>query len=386
MRKIIILVLCIYCFVIQCIAQCCLENYNQGVSLYNAGKYESAKTYFKRALECSDAASNANCRSARDYIIKCDSYLGKKDAEIKKAAYDASMKSGKEGYFKGDYGDATRYFTEALFNALSRENTDTANNWISRNNEKIREATQLKSSYTCFTDKIKNGEIAYNKGDISSARQYFEEAGKCNFYPGTETLNAWIQKLHSSETVTDIDGNSYKTVVIGTQAWMAENLKTEKYSNGDTISNYRYHKYIYSQLDYFNTFGLLYDLGPIIDRRGLCPKGWHVPTKDDWESLISFLGGQNVAGQKLKSSEEWENPNVNTKNNASGFSALPGGCWYYMKGDIDLYKTGRFWCSTSLIEAGQPYYYCYLVWFDKEYVGTDHYYIQQYNSVRCIKN
>ena len=140
-------------------------------------------------------------------------------------------------------------------------------------------------------------------------------------------------------SLTDHEGNNYKTIVIGSQEWMAENLSASSFRNGDmlnevqrfggstgTLSDY-YDLYIGNACPY----GRLYNYDAVIDPRQLCPVGWHIPNNEDWENLIYFLGGQSVAGGKLKatgvineSQGHWEQPNLGASN-SSGFTAVPGG-------------------------------------------------------------
>lgn len=136
--------------------------------------------------------------------------------------------------------------------------------------------------------------------------------------------------------ITDLDGNIYKTITIGTQVWMAENLKTTKYRNGNPIPNITntnqwknlrtgaYCDYVnYSQFS--NTYGHLYNWYAI-ESGNLCPTGWHVPSETEWEILIDYLGGQLNAGAKLKEygNSHWSSVS-SVATNESGFTALPGG-------------------------------------------------------------
>ena len=165
--------------------------------------------------------------------------------------------------------------------------------------------------------------------------------------------------LATSQTVTDIDGNTYNTVQIGTQVWMSENLKTSRYRNGGSIpyvvgnadwqalttgawSNYDHdaaNDPIYGKL--YNWYTTLGDT--------LCPTGWHVPTDDEWTTLTTYLGGLSVASGKMKSTSTayWNSPNTGATNE-SGFSALPGG-YRLANGTFDLIRnTGYFWSATSI--------------------------------------
>lgn len=146
-------------------------------------------------------------------------------------------------------------------------------------------------------------------------------------------------KIPTEATLTDIDGNVYHTVTIGSQVWMAENLRTTRYSNGDTIgttspatldiSNETEPKYQWvfenNQSD-LPVYGRLYTWYATTDSRGIAPEGWHIPTDSEWTTLINFLGGENVAGGKLKEAGtvHWKSPNTGATNE-SGFTGLPGG-------------------------------------------------------------
>ena len=149
----------------------------------------------------------------------------------------------------------------------------------------------------------------------------------------------WSSDTDSStklQSVTDIDGNVYRTVVIGTQNWMAENLKVTKYRNGDNITHvttnsdwpndtdgaYGYYSNNTTNID---TYGMLYNWYAVDNSSGLCPEGWHVPTSDEYNALKTHLG-TNV-GQKMKEAgtEHWNGTTTGTDSNSSGFTALPAG-------------------------------------------------------------
>jgi uncharacterized protein (TIGR02145 family) len=146
-------------------------------------------------------------------------------------------------------------------------------------------------------------------------------------------------------TMTDQQGNVYKTIVIGSQEWMAENLKTSIYRNGNAIANVTdgvqwnnlttgawCHYENDSQYDC--PYGKLYNWYAVVDPRNVCPTGWHVPTDEEWSTLINYLdpdanGGinsSNVAGGKMKSTgtQYWQVSNTDATNE-SGFSGLPAG-------------------------------------------------------------
>lgn len=167
------------------------------------------------------------------------------------------------------------------------------------------------------------------------------------------------EKNINSEIVTDIDGNQYRTITIGNQIWLAEDLKTTRYRNGDSISNVTNNKE-WVELNteafcnysndpfYVATFGRLYNWYAVNDRRNIAPKGWHVPTDEEWQTLIDFLGGWEYAGGKLKESSNahWRQPNKGATNEVN-FSAWPGGS---RCNDGRFYYMGEqcfWWTSTS---------------------------------------
>lgn len=138
-------------------------------------------------------------------------------------------------------------------------------------------------------------------------------------------------------TLTDIDGNLYKTIIIGTQEWMAENLKTSRYRNGDLIpvvtDGNQWASGITGKTCWYNNdsatyncpYGKLYNYYTVTDTRNVCPTGWHVPSDPEWTTLFTFLGGTSVAGGKLKTTGTQYWTTNTTATNESGFSAIPGG-------------------------------------------------------------
>ncbi len=161
------------------------------------------------------------------------------------------------------------------------------------------------------------------------------------------------------ETVADIDGNVYKTVVIGSQVWFGENLKTTRYANGDPIPKVTdgtewlslqsgaYCEYDNSSVA-TSIYGLLYNWYAVNDPGKVCPTGWHVPTFDDWIELNDFLGGDNVAGGKLKEegTSHWLNTSAEVTDDY-GFTALPAGYRYGGAYQIPGYYA-ILWSSTEV--------------------------------------
>lgn len=174
-------------------------------------------------------------------------------------------------------------------------------------------------------------------------------------------------KAQTTGTVTDYDGNTYSTVKIGNQWWMAENLRTSHYYNGTAISQLSATKtssaddfkdyYSYPNNDASNAadYGLLYSWGVIANqtatvRKQLLPDGWCVPDTSDWAELAKYLGGKELAGGKLKRTDIWTSPNTSATDEA-GFHAIPAGdC---NTGGFTTFGTqARFW-TPQLVDAGQ---------------------------------
>ncbi|MBK7695522.1 MAG: fibrobacter succinogenes major paralogous domain-containing protein [Saprospiraceae bacterium] len=145
------------------------------------------------------------------------------------------------------------------------------------------------------------------------------------------------ENSNNNPTVTDIDGNVYHTVTIGSQTWMVENLNTSRYRDSTLIPNVTDNLAWISLTtgafcDYENlpsnskTYGKLYNWYAVTDSHNICPIGWHIPSDAEWTTLTDFLGGENTAGGKLKEAgtTHWQSPNYGATNE-SGFTALPGG-------------------------------------------------------------
>jgi uncharacterized protein (TIGR02145 family) len=198
-------------------------------------------------------------------------------------------------------------------------------------------------------------------------------------------------------TVIDIDGNTYNTVGINTQLWMAENLKTTKYNNGDLIGTTtppslaiitetapKYQWAFAGDEDNVTTYGRLYTWYTVTDNRGVCPTGWHVPSLTEWTALTAFLG-EPFAANKLKEAglTHWAPP-LSEANNETGFTALPGGMRDYLGTFYEKGQNGYFYSSTesNFTQA------CFAVIYSGlTYVGIYGHYVKHYGySVRCLKD
>lgn len=213
--------------------------------------------------------------------------------------------------------------------------------------------------------------------------------------------------VFSQTTVTDVSGNIYKTVKIGNQIWMAENLRTEKFRNGDPIEQITSNGYwselslfamsdttleeIYPAMSYFNNLkgrdNALYNWYTVVDSRELCPVGWHVPSSNEFQDLIDYLGGIDQANTKLKSVTSW----LINGTNLSGFNAKPigtrtgdgnfGGASEYAGFWTDTYGGERNKYNNMLIPGACS------IFLENDQIKRSC--ISIYNcgaSVRCIKN
>jgi uncharacterized protein (TIGR02145 family) len=195
-------------------------------------------------------------------------------------------------------------------------------------------------------------------------------------------------------TVKDIDGNVYNTVKIGTQTWMKENLKTTKYRDGSAIPNiiddsawltqtagtYCWYN---NDIDNKAIYGALYNWYAVVDSHKLCPAGWHIPTDTEWTTLLTYLGGSIIAGDKLKDTTLWDSFS-NNADNSSGFTALPGG--YRANGPnsfTNFVYEGDWWTIT---EYDAECAFGYLLIFSTPQVPRVSYYKYTGFSVRCVKD
>ncbi len=155
------------------------------------------------------------------------------------------------------------------------------------------------------------------------------------------------------------NGYTYKTIILGNgQEWMAENLRTTTYRNGDAIPNVTNNAqwqnlttgawaHYNNNSQYENPFGKLYNWHAVADPRNICPTGWHVPTDTDWTVLTVYLD-ESIAGGKMKSTglQYWASPNTGATNE-SGFSGLPGG---HRDSSGSFYSVGKVGCWWSFTE------------------------------------
>ncbi len=186
------------------------------------------------------------------------------------------------------------------------------------------------------------------------------------------------------------------SITIGSQVWMTQNLDVSYFSNGDTIPHAKTSvewikageneqpAWCYYDNDSANgaKYGKLYNWYAVNDARGLAPEGWHVPSDADWSQLIDYLGGDGVAGGKMKTTTGWNTPNTGATNN-SGFSGLPGGL-RFSSGPFFRVNERGFWWSSTVNNTFKAW--LRILSYDNDTA------VRYYNnktigfSVRCVKN
>jgi len=199
--------------------------------------------------------------------------------------------------------------------------------------------------------------------------------------------------------ITDIDGNTYKIITVGTQTWMAENLKTTRLNDGTELSLITdnpgnsvaaYCWFNDDETAFKDLYGALYNFYAVNTNK-LCPSGWQLPTKEEWEDLILTLDPDadydgyvfsQIAGGKLKeaSTKHWYLPNMGATNE-SGFTALPGGSHIGAFGNAS--HTGLFWSSTA-IDADMAFHW--KMFYDNAQVHSFGISKLAGFSVRCLKD
>ncbi|MGD1046423.1 MAG: fibrobacter succinogenes major paralogous domain-containing protein [Bacteroidota bacterium] len=201
-----------------------------------------------------------------------------------------------------------------------------------------------------------------------------------------------------AQTVTDVDGNVYKTVTIGKQIWMAENLKVKHYRNRKAIplvtNNTAWNALTTPAYCYYNNdtsniaiYGCLYNWYAVIDSNNICPKGWHIPSDSEWMELVTYLGGSSVAGGKMKETgtKHWADPNEGATNE-SRFAGLPGGLrgngGAFWSGDINGGLCG-WWDSAA---DGNKTYGWMVRYSNAKITRSQSHSNANGFSIRCIKN
>jgi uncharacterized protein (TIGR02145 family) len=249
---------------------------------------------------------------------------------------------------------------------------------------------------TKTTDNTGTGTFTSSITALTAGTVYYVRAYATNV-AGT----AYGNEISFITSVTDIDGNTYNTVTIGTQVWMAENLKTTKYNDGTAIPNITdnaawvalttpaYCWYNNNAAKYKATYGAMYNWYTVDvasnGGKNVCPTSWHVSTDAEWTTLTTYLGGGSVAGGKLKETgtTHWTTPNTGATNE-TGFTALPGG-YRNNYGTCSYIGINGHWWSSS--EGSTTYAWYSYMYYNYTNVYRDFYYGKYYGfSVRCVRD
>lgn len=214
-------------------------------------------------------------------------------------------------------------------------------------------------------------------------------------YGNEIVFTLWINR--PGPKVNDIDGNTYNSVIIGNQVWMAKNLKTTRYNDGSSIqlisngtewgslSTPAYSWYNNSASNYGSTYGALYNWFAVNTGK-LCPAGWHVPTFDEGKQLFDYLGGKAQAGGNIKitGTTYWQSPNEGASNK-SGFSALPAGYRSMGNGSFSSINTSAYWWMADELYPDGAWYIG--VVYHSGGISLGRFSSKTYGlSVRCIQN
>ena len=258
---------------------------------------------------------------------------------------------------------------------------------------------KISNSQTVDEKKIQND----SKGAQATVDMEYTTGDRLKFKGTFEKYSTVIMDIPaSSKTITfnfipcrDEDNNLYPVVEIGTQVWMAENLKTTILNDGITniplvidntdwgnLNTPGYCWYNNDEASYKNIYGGIYNWYTI-NTGNLCPIGWHMPTSGEWTTLTTYLGGESVAGDKLKETGtiHWNPPNINATNE-SGFTSIPGGNRFYGGGFANVGNAAIFWSST---ESSSTYAW-YRIMNSLSSVTSGINMKTTGYSVRCLKN
>ena len=289
----------------------------------------------------------------------------------------------KQGMYFINISNETYFYTTKLISQNTAQ-ADAKIEYLGSENSTIT-TNQLKNTYTTVN-------MAYTDGD----RLLFKgtSGNYSNIITDIPTASKTI--TFNFTACSDFDNNSYATVQIGIQTWMAENLKTTHYKNGtyivypDTDNNSwannntgAYAWYNNDSATYKNTYGALYNWYAV-NTGNLCPTGWHIPTYTEWDTLVTYLGGEYIAGGKLKETglSHWESPNTAAINEI-GFTALSGGRRGY-GGTYDFIGYNGYWWSSAELDTAYAWAY-HMSFINSGAIHSDDGKTYGY-SVRCIKN
>jgi len=341
-----------------------------------------------------------------DYSVKIYNLLGQKIFDKKYQHSDFTQFNWNGLNKRGELVSSGIYFSilevnkqVVARNKITVDGQEVLNKWpfINKSIQKIKVPNLSKSSDYGYDTKLSlEGE---NFTNISELKVKIEYNGNNDNAAEAEDV---VLNTYEIEYITDIDGNVYKTVKIGDQWWMAENLKVTHYRNGDPI------KYVTDRDEWYylttgaycyydnndslgQIYGGLYNWFAIDDERNIAPEGWHVPSEDEWDVLKRYLFENEIywdqQGTALKSQNQWrrQNESIITGTDIYGFTAIPSGQRYENAEFKNLAKTYNFWLTTEVYKSDThvrvPYITCTS---NATYISN---LIKEYGfSVRCVKD
>ena len=214
----------------------------------------------------------------------------------------------------------------------------------------------------------------------------------------TENNIDWTNLHVVGNDVTDYDGNVYNTVVINgsNQTWTTSNLNVSHYRNGDVIpqvtDDLQWATLTTGAWCYYNNdpataeiYGKMYNWYAIKDSRGLAPAGYHIPTDTEWSNLVAAIGGESVAGQRMKDLGDSWNETISPATNTTGYSGLPGG-YRYSNGTFSLKGSKGLWWSSTIAESASSWSWARYLDKNNSNLSKKYYNNKIGLSVRCVKN
>ena len=254
------------------------------------------------------------------------------------------------------------------------------------------------ASLSACTDYVAQMESDFETWASLQGGDYPEWGG--NEVPPSSSSASYTTSVVMGSMLDERDGQIYKTVTIGSQTWMAQNLNFASdyfwsYCYDDLPSNCAKYGRLYTWATAMDSIGAFstngkgcgYQVSCSISYpvRGICPEGWHLPSKEEWEVLLNAVGGEDNAGTKLKSSTDWLNGGNGL--DSYGFNALPAGMRYETLGSDDMGEDAEFVTSSEYVSSGLHYdqyvahFYDSVTWVTIQFSGKNYGY-----SVRCVQN
>ncbi len=297
-----------------------------------------------------------------------------------------------ENTFSGDYGDLANTPT------LPESTSDLLNDSGFITNPDDADADTTNEIQTLEEVLIVNNSANSQIKDLIDPSDVQDAATKAYVDLLEEKVNDMETQLYASGalTLTDVDGNTYNVAQIGTQLWMAENLKTTKFNDGTDIYNETdptifvtlntpaYCWYDNDSATYVNPYGALYNYYAV-ETGNLCPNGWRVSEVSDWDTLSNFLGGSTIAGNEIKEqgTAHWSST-TGSVTNSSGFTAVGGGGLFDPSGVfLSITDAGYYWTATNATSTTARRIY---LGYNTSNVHTISRTKVRGYSVRCIKN